>query len=262
MLLAIDVGNTNTALAVFEGERIVASWRIGTVTRRTEDEYSVLLASLLDRDGLSMADIDGVAISSVVPATIFPLINLAKEQLHVDDPLVLRAGEDAGIDVRYHPKTDVGADRIANAVGAHALYGGPVIVVDFGTATTFDAIAADGTYLGGAIAPGIETSVEALVAKAAQLRRVQYVRPPSAVATTTVESLQAGVLFGFAGQVDGIVEKFREEMGRESRVIATGGLAELIATESKTIEKVDPMLTLVGLRLVYERRASAKLNRE
>lgn len=254
MLLAIDVGNTNITFAVFDGSRLAASWRIGTVARRTEDEYSVLLCGLFQRDGLSTQQIDGIAISSVVPATIFPLSKLAKHQFHIEDPFVLRSGEDAGIAVRYFPQTDVGADRLANAVGAHELYGGPVIVVDFGTATTFDAVAADGTYLGGAIAPGIESSVEALVAKAAQLRRVQYVRPASPVATTTVESLQAGVLYGFAGQVDGIVERFREEMGKNARVVATGGLAGLIASESKTIEEVNPMLTLEGLRLVYERR--------
>ncbi|MBI2843663.1 MAG: type III pantothenate kinase [Armatimonadetes bacterium] len=258
MLLAIDVGNTNTAFAVFEGEKLVANWRVGTVARRTEDEYSVLLSGLFERDGIAFGQIDGIVISSVVPAVIFPLVKFAKRQLGIDDPLVLKAGEDAGIKIRYFPESDVGADRLANAVAAHALYPGPVIVVDFGTATTFDAVGADGTYLGGSIAPGIETSVEALVTKAAQLRRVQYVRPAAAVATTTVESLQSGVIFGFAGQVDGIVAKFREEIGSDARVIATGGLADLIASESKTIQEVNPLLTLQGLRLVYERRKSRR----
>jgi type III pantothenate kinase len=164
-------------------------------------------------------------------------------------------GEDAGIEVRYFPKSDVGADRLANAVAAHALYGGPVIVVDFGTATTFDAVGADGTYLGGAIAPGIETSMDALVAKAAQLRRVQYIRPRAAVGTSTVESLQSGALYGFAGQVDAIVERFREEIGRDARIVATGGLAEFVAPESRTIQETNPLLTLTGLRLVYERKS-------
>ncbi len=252
MLLAIDAGNTNTTFAVFDGERLAADWRIGTVTSRTEDEYGVLLYGLFSRDGLSFDTIEGVAISSVVPATIFPLVKFSKVYLGVDDPLVLGKGVDGGIEIRYNPVTDVGADRIANAVAAHETYGGPVIVVDFGTATTFDAVAADGAYLGGAIAPGIETSVEALVAKAAQLRRVQFVRPPSAIGTSTVESLQAGVVFGFAGQTDGIVHRFKEEMG-EAKVVATGGLAGLIAEESKTIEVVDPLLTLRGLRLIWER---------
>jgi len=257
MLLAIDAGNTNTTFAVFDGNRLAANWRIGTVARRTEDEYSALLLSLFERDGLAFGEIDGVVISSVVPAAVSPLTTLATERFGVEDPLVLSA-EAAGIEVRYFPKTDVGGDRLANAVAAHARYGGPVIVVDFGTATTFDAISADGTYLGGAIAPGIETSVEALVVRAAQLRRVQFVRPPRAVGTSTVESLQSGVLYGFAGQVDGIVERFREEIGKDARVVATGGLADLIASESKTIEEVNPLLTLEGLRLVWERRQAGR----
>jgi type III pantothenate kinase len=253
MLLAIDVGNTNITFAVFDGSRLVADWRIGTVVRRTEDEYYVLLAELCRRDGISLDQIDGAAISSVVPATIFPLVKLAKTHLSIENTLVL-TGEDTGIEVRYFPKTDVGADRLANAVAAHKIYGGPVIVVDFGTATTFDAIAADGSYLGGAIAPGIETSVEALFAKTAQLRRVQYIRPETAVGKTTLESLQSGIIFGFAGQVDGIVARIKKEMGENTRVVATGGLAGLIAKESTTIEEVNQLLTLEGLRLVYERR--------
>lgn len=254
MLLAIDVGNTNTTFAVFNGEHIAADWRIGTVARRTEDEYVVLVSGLMERDELESRMIDGIIISSVVPATVFPLVRLAAKQFGIDNPIVLNA-DNAGVDVRYNPRTDVGADRLANAVAAHALYGGPVIVVDFGTATTFDVVGADGAYLGGAISPGIETSLEALVTKAAQLRRVMYVKPPSVIGTSTIESLQSGVIYGFAGQVDGIVEKLREEIGKDARVIATGGLAVLIASESRTIEKVDPLLTLNGLRLIYERRA-------
>ncbi|HOM71096.1 MAG TPA: type III pantothenate kinase [Armatimonadota bacterium] len=253
MLLAIDVGNTNTTFAVFDGERIAADWRIGTVHSRTEDEYSVLLAGLMQLAGLKPQDISDVAISSVVPAVMFPLLKLTRNLFGISDPFVLNA-DTAGIEIVYHPKTDVGADRLANAIGAHAVYGGPAVVVDLGTATTFDAVGADGAYLGGAIAPGIEISVEALAVKAAQLRRVQYVKPKSAVATTTVESLQSGVFFGFAGQIDGIVEQFRSEIGRDARVIATGGLAELISTQSKSIEVVDPLLTLHGLRLAFERQ--------
>jgi type III pantothenate kinase len=257
MLLAIDVGNTNITFAIFDCEEIKADWRIETVARRTEDEYSALLLDLFERDGLRFDQIDGVAISSVVPAVNFPIMKLVREQFHIGNPLLL-TGEDAGIEVLYTPKTDVGADRLANAVAAHALYGGPVIVVDLGSATTFDAVGTDGSYLGGAIAPGIEISMEALVTKASQLRRVQYVRPKSAVGTTTVESLQSGVLYGFAGQVDGIVAKFREEIGQNARVIATGGLAELIASESKTIEEINPLLTLIGLRMIYERQRTAQ----
>lgn len=253
MLLAVDVGNTNITFAVFDGDTLVTDWRVRTVARRTEDEYSVLLLGLFARDGLKFDAINGVAISSVVPSAVFPLTKLAREVFHDHNPLVL-SGEDAGIEVTYSPRTDVGADRLANAVGAHAIYNGPVIVVDFGTATTFDAVAADGSYLGGAIAPGIDTAVEALVSRTSQLRRVQYVRPASAVGTSTIESLQSGIIFGFAGQVDGIVERFKQEIGQEARVVATGGLAGLIAAESKTIEEVNDMLTLHGLRLIYEKR--------
>ncbi|MEN6520697.1 MAG: type III pantothenate kinase [Armatimonadota bacterium] len=254
MLLAIDVGNTNTTFAVFDGENIEADWRIGTVARRTEDEYLVLVSELMEHDNLKPDMIDGVIVSSVVPATVFPLVRLAAKLFGISDPLVLNA-DNAGVDVHYNPRSDVGADRLANAVAAHALYGEPVIVVDFGTATTFDVVGADGAYLGGAIAPGIETSLEALVTKAAQLRRVMYVKPPSVIGKSTIESLQSGVIYGFAGQVDGIVEKLREEVGKNARVIATGGLAALIASESRTIEGVDPLLTLNGLRLIYERRS-------
>ncbi len=252
MLLAINVGNTNTKAAVFAGEQLVAGWRVRTVAYRTADEYSVLIKGLFAAANLNLSDIDGVVVSTVVPATVMPLATLAKQHFSIDNPVFVDA-KTAGIDTNYIPKTDVGADRLANAVGAHALYSGPVIVVDFGTATTFDAIASDGTYLGGAIAPGIEISIEALVSRTSQLRRVQFVRPERAIGVTTVESIQSGVLFGFAGQVDSIVARFKEEMGQEARVIATGGLAELVAAESKTIEEVCPDLTLVGLRLIYEK---------
>ncbi len=253
MLLAVDVGNTNTTFAVFDGDRLLADWRIETAARRTEDEYSVILDALLSRDNISRRQIDGVVISSVVPTVVAPLVKLARKFFGVGDPFVVSRGEDIGVNVRYQPRTDVGADRIANAVAAHEIYGGPVIVVDFGTATTFDAVAEDGTYLGGAIAPGIETSVEALVARTAQLRRVPYSKPSSAVGTSTVESLQSGIVFGFAGQVDGIVERMKKEIGDGVKVVATGGLADVVAPESHTIEEIDPLLTLKGLRIIYER---------
>jgi len=257
MLLAVDVGNTNTTFAVFEGAQIAASWRIETAARRTEDEYSVILGTLLIREGLAKQQIDGVIISSVVPTAVEPLVRLARSFFGVDSPLVVGKGEDFGVPVRYQPISDVGADRIANAVAAHEIYGGPVIVVDFGTATTFDAVAEDGTYLGGAIAPGVETSVEALVAKTAQLRRVQYSKPSSVIGTSTVESLQSGIVFGFAGQVDGIVVRMKEEIGGSVKVVATGGLAEIVGAESRTIEEIDPLLTLKGLQIIYSRcRAS------
>lgn len=259
MLLAVDVGNTNVTFAAFVGSEIVDDWRVATDDRRTADEYAVLLSGLFQVSGWRLDAIDGFVISSVVPRAIHPLRRFADKYLHIENPLVLDANTPTGVPIKYQPPTDVGADRIANAVAAHALYGGPVIVVDFGTATTLDAISAKGEYLGGAIAPGIETSVEALAAKAAQLRRVQFIRPASAIGSTTIESLQSGVIYGFAGQVDGLVREFVREMG-ECTVVATGGLAELIAPESETIQKVDPHLTLVGLRIIYERVNGSESN--
>lgn len=253
MLLAIDVGNTNTAFAVFDGQAILADWRIGTVARRTGDEYAALLMPLFNEAGISFAQIDGVVISSVVPATIDALLRLSKYHLKVGSPTVLKPGIDTGIKVSYHPATDVGADRIANAVAAHAKYGGKVIVVDLGTGTTLDAVSEDGEYLGGAIAPGIQISLDALVARAAKLTSVQLVAPPKAIGDTTASSLQSGMIFGFAGQIDALVDRFQQEMGGGARVIATGGLAPVIAEHSRTIELCDDLLTLEGLRIIYER---------
>lgn len=253
MLLTIDVGNTNTTFAVFDGQTLKADWRIGTVSRRTADEYAALILTLFEAKGLSFGDIDGAAISSVVPATIDQLVLLADKHLGISSPLVLSAGLDLGVEIRYRPTTDVGADRIANAVAAHAKYGGKVIVVDFGTATTLDAVGEDGAYLGGAIAPGIQVSLEALLDKAARLTGVQLAAPERAIGDSTSASLQSGVIFGTAGQVDALVERFQKEMGGGAKVIATGGLAELIAPHSRTIECCDPMLTLDGLRIIYER---------
>lgn len=252
MLLAIDVGNTTITFAVFDGDRILADWRVGTVSRRTGDEYAALMLILFGEQGLAFKDIDGVAISSVVPVTIDALVRFSKKHLGVADPMVLGPDVEFGIKVDYHPTTDVGADRIANAVAAHAKYGGAVIVVDFGTATTLDAVSASGDYLGGAIAPGIQISLEALFSRAARLTGVQLVAPGKAIGTSTVESLQSGIIHGFAGQVDALVDRFKAEMG-EAKVVATGGLAEIIAAHSRTIECCDELLTLEGLRLVWQR---------
>lgn len=252
MLLAINVGNTNIKFAVFDGEVIKADWVIGTVARRTGDEYAGLMLSLFAERELSFADIDGVVISSVVPTTVDALVRLSKYHLAVDKPLVLSPEMDLGIKINYRPITDVGADRVANAIAAHAKYGGRIIVVDLGTGTTLDAVSEDGEYLGGAIAPGIQVALDALVSRAALLRSVQLVAPDKAIGDTTATSLQSGMIFGYAGLVDGLVERFRNEMGADVRVIATGGLASIIAEHSRTIELCDELLTLEGLRLIYE----------
>lgn len=253
MLLAIDVGNTNITLAVFHGADVRADWRIGTVARRTGDEYAALLHALFTERGLGLGDIDGVVICSVVPAAVDALVRFVERHLSVESPLVVSPEMDLGIEIDYHPITDVGADRLANAVAAHAKYGGKVIVVDFGTAMTFDAVSDDGRYLGGAIAPGIQISLEALVSRAARLTGVRLIAPDKAIGNTTVGSLQSGMIFGFAGQVDALVERFQQEMGGGARVVATGGLADVVAGHSRTIECCDELLTLEGLRMIHER---------
>ncbi|MHB9036105.1 MAG: type III pantothenate kinase [Armatimonadota bacterium] len=253
MLLAIDVGNTNTTFAVFDGSTIRADWRIGTVARRTGDEYAALLLSLFETADLGFFLIDGVVISSVVPSTVDALLRLSKRHLKVESPVVLGPDIDLGIKINYLPVTDVGADRLANAIAAHAKYGGKVIVVDLGTGTTLDAVSEDGEYLGGAIAPGIQISLDALISRAARLTGVRLVAPEKAIGTTTASSLQSGIIFGFAGQIDALVDRFQEEMGGGARVIATGGLADVIAEHSRTIELCDDLLTLEGLQIIYER---------
>lgn len=253
MLLAVDVGNTNITFAIFDGEAVKADWRIGTVVRRTGDEYAGLLISLLSERGLKLADISGVIISSVVPAAVDALSRFARKHLNIAAPTVLSADMELGIGVNYHPRGDVGADRIANAIAAHAKYGGKIIVVDLGTGTTLDAVSEDGEYLGGAIAPGIQISLEALFTRAAKLTGVRLIAPDKAIGDTTAGSLQSGIIFGFAGMVDALVDRFEAEMGGGAKVIATGGLADVIAGHSRTIECCDELLTLEGLRIIYDR---------
>ena len=258
MLLAIDVGNTNITFAVFQGSDIRADWRISTQANRTGDEYAAFLMGLFSEVGLKFTDIDGVVISSVVPAAVDGLTRFSRKHLCIDSPMVLSPEMDLGMKIRYYPVTDVGADRIANAIAAHRKYAADVIVVDFGTATTLDAVSADGEYLGGAIAPGIQISLEALLSHAAKLTGVNLVPPKKAIGESTSQSLQSGMVYGFAGQVDALVDRFQEEMGGGARVIATGGLAPLIAQHSRTIEECDELITLEGLRMIFMEMSAAK----
>ena len=251
MLLAIDVGNTNITIGVYNGDSLVADWRIRTQLGRTADEYGMLLLDLLEYSNLRFQDIHGIAISNVVPPTVAEIHHACGKYFEIE-PFVVNPSDDLGIKIRYTPKSDVGADRIVNAIATFALYGGPSVLVDFGTATTYDAVSETGEYLGGAISPGIGISMEALFHSAARLPRIDLIRPPTAIGTTTERSMQSAV-FGFAGQVDAMVARFKAELGGEAIVIATGGLAELIAVESKSIAVVNPLLTLEGLRLLFGR---------
>jgi type III pantothenate kinase len=252
MLLAVDVGNTQTVLGLFDGESLVESWRVATEAERTGDELAALLADLLELRGCSFDDISGVCLASTVPLLVRSYETLAER--HVEVPLlVLGPGTKTGIPILYDDPREVGPDRIANAVAARERYGAPCIVVDFGTSTNFDAVSAAGEYVGGVLAPGIEISMDALFARAARLTKIDFTEPESVIGKTTTSSLQSGLVYGFAGQVDGIVERMRGELGNGAPAIATGGLAELIAPHARTIDKVDPLLTLDGLRLVWDR---------
>jgi type III pantothenate kinase len=247
MLLAVDVGNTQTVLGLYDGDRLRDNWRLATDRTRTGDELGVLLDGLLDYDA-----VDGVCLSTTVPTLVREWQRLAERWAQAPI-LVVGPGVKTGIPIRYDDPREVGPDRIVNSVAAKAKYGAPVIVVDFGTSTNFDVVSTAGDYVGGVLAPGIETSMEALFARAARLVKVDYVEPASVIGKTTVAGLQSGVVYGFGGQVDGIVTAIRGELkAPQARVIATGGLAELVATHSTTIELVDPFLTLDGLRLVWE----------
>ncbi len=281
MLLAMDVGNTETVIGLYaldarddaalgaddgsvgfgigtEGDPekrrgLTHHWRLSTVPSRTPDEHAVLLTQLLDLEGLDIgASVTGIAVSSSVPRVTTELRQMASRWFGAVPCVVLGPGVKSGMPILYDNPKEVGADRIANAVGAFDLYGGPAIVVDLGTATTFDAVSAKGEYLGGAIAPGVAISLEALFEHAAALRRVEMVEPRSVIGRSTAEAVESGVLYGFGAQVDGLCERFMEELG-PSAVVATGGLSELIAPHARSVQHVEPWLTLHGLRIVYGR---------
>ena len=252
MLLTIDVGNTQTVLGLFEGPQLTHHWRIATNAERTSDELALLVSELLRLRGIDFHPEEmGIAISSVVPRLTAALREMTDEWFGVK-AVVLEPGTRTGMPILYDNPKEVGADRIANAVGAYDLYGGPCICVDFGTATTFDAISAKGEYLGGAIIPGIEISLDALFGRAAALRRVELVEPRSVIGKNTVESMQAGAMYGFAAQVDGLCQRMERELG-EATVVATGGLAGIMAPLSTMIQHHEPWVTLIGLRLIWER---------
>jgi type III pantothenate kinase len=250
VLLAVDVGNTNIVIGAFDGDRLTENWRVATVADRTADEYAVLLQGLLTRRSMSLADIRGVCVSSVVPSLTATFKELAER--HLDVPaVVLSSAGNTGVQLRADNPTELGADRIANALAAAELYSTPAIIVDFGTATTFDAVSASRDLLGSAIAPGLHTAMEGLVRRAARLFAVEMTPPAHAIGTNTIASVQSGAIFGYVGLVEGLVQRFRDEMSGDPFVIATGGLAPAIAPHTRVFDRVDLNLTLHGLRLYY-----------
>lgn len=252
MLLTIDIGNTNITFGVYnDNQTLQYHWRIKTDLDRMADEYGIIMLDLMRYEGLEFQQIKGVVLASVVP----PVTRVFEEMVQrfiKQTPLVVEAGVKTGVHIRYDSPRDVGADRIVDAAATYKLYGGPACVVDFGTATTFDAISANGDYLGGAIAPGIGIAAAALFSRTSKLPQVDLVRPPRAIGTNTVHAIQSGLIFGYVALVEGMVARFRAELGPNMRVIGTGGLAETIARETEVIEIVNPWLTLEGLRLIWE----------
>lgn len=251
MLLAVDIGNTETTLGVFSGEGLRATWHTATVIHRTADEQAALLSNLLDSQGLDSNDIKGVALCSVVPPLTAIYEEMFRRYFNIS-PMVVRAGIKTGVRILMDNPKEVGADRIVDAAAAHHLYGGPIIIVDLGTATTFDTVSKEGDYLGGAIAPGIVSAAEAMFHRAAMLPYVELVRPDRVIGTNTIDAMKSGIVFGYVSLVEGMVARIQKELGAKTRVIATGGFAELIARETKAIDEVNPDLTLIGLRLIYQ----------
>ncbi|MEM5014399.1 type III pantothenate kinase [Niallia taxi] len=257
MIFVFDIGNTNMVLGVYDGDKLTQHWRIETNRFKTEDEYGMIIKSLFDHVGLKFSDIDGIIISSVVPPIMFSLERMCQKYFNIK-PLVVGPGTKTGLNIKYDNPKEVGADRIVNAVAAIHEYGSPLIVVDFGTATTFCYINEHKQYMGGAIAPGINIATEALYSKAAKLPRIEIARPEGVVGKNTVSAMQSGILYGYVGQVEGIVKRMKEQSKENPKVIATGGLANLISQESSAIDMVDPFLTLKGLQLIYKKNKESK----
>jgi type III pantothenate kinase len=251
MLLTIDVGNTNITLGLYEGETLQSAWRLSTVHERMPDEYGLQLLGLLEHAKSAPKDLTGAVMASVVPPLTGTFLKACEKYLD-QRPLVVDAGVKTGVRIRYEDPKAVGADRVADAAAVLKLYGGPACVVDFGTATTFNAITAEGDYLGGAIAPGIGIAAEALFHRTAKLPPVDLQRPPAAIGRNTVHAIQSGMVFGYAGLVEGMVARFRKELGPGTKVIGTGGLVDLVAAETSVIEILAPWLTLEGLRIIWE----------
>jgi pantothenate kinase, type III len=256
VILVIDVGNTNIVLGVYKNKELIASWRLSTDSKRTADEYGIQVIQLFLQDKLDSADVKGVIVSSVVPNIMYSLEHMIKKYFEVD-PIIVGPGVKTGINIKYDNPKEVGADRIVNAVAAHEIYKSSLIIIDFGTATTFCALTSKGDYLGGTICPGIKISSEALFERAAKLPRIELIKPLGVICKNTVSSMQAGIVYGYIGQVDYIVDKMKKELmelgEQEPTIVATGGLAKLISEESKFVNEIDPILTLKGLRLIYEK---------
>jgi len=251
MLLAIDIGNTNITFGLYEGEKLGPRWRIRTIHEKTPDEYGILMAQLFHHHHRRPKEVSGIAIASVVPPLSQAFQQVSRDYIGME-PLLVDAGVRTGVRIQYDDPRQVGADRVVDAAAVKALYGVPACVVDFGTGTTFDAVSANGDYLGGAIAPGIGIAAQALFERTAKLPRVELSRPPSPIGRNTPHAMQSGLLFGYVGLVEGMVARFKAELGPETHVVATGGLAEVMAEETDVIDVVDPWLTLHGLRIIYD----------
>lgn len=257
MILLIDVGNTNVTIGVHDGKEVIASWRMTTKRDLTSDEIGMTLRSYFSLGGVSTDDIDGTIISSVVPPIMYSLIHAVKKHLG-QEPIIVTDKSKMNLEIKYDNPKEVGADRLVNAVGALKRYKAPLIIIDFGTATTFCAVSDKNEYLGGVILPGLKVSLEALVEKTSKLPKIEIARPDKVIGTNTVESMQSGMYYGYAGSVDNIVLKMKQSLGDDTTVIATGGLATMISKEAKTIDIIDPKLTLEGLKAIYDNETEGK----